>query len=120
MNADLVWTPVGRPEDLRFDPGAPVKLDGHWLAIFRVGDGANASYRAIDNACPHASAPLCDGTQMGSKVVCSLHLWEFDLETGACDVGADWSVATHPCRLRDGLLEVGLPRDGGTAGRGKP
>ena len=54
-----------------------------------------------------AARPLCDGTQMGSKVVCSLHLWEFDLETGACDVGADWNVATHPCRLRDGVLEVG-------------
>lgn len=109
MSDTLNWTPVARPEDLRFDPGAPVKLHGHWLAIFRTDEGGAVHYHAIDNACPHASAPLCGGTQMGRKVVCSLHLWEFDLETGACDVGADWSVTTYPCRLRDGVLEVGLP-----------
>ena len=46
---------------------------------------------------------------MHGKIVCSLHLWEFDLRTGACDVAGDWSVATYPVRERDGQLEVGTP-----------
>ena len=78
------WVDVGALDEMEFDPGHPVRVEGRWLAVFPSGGG----YRVIDNACPHASAPLCDGTLLNGKVVCHLHLWEFDLETGACDAGA--------------------------------
>ena len=55
---------------------------------------------------PHASAPLCDGAVLDGKVVCHLHLWEFDLETGRCDVGDEWSVQVYENRVVDGRLEV--------------
>jgi nitrite reductase/ring-hydroxylating ferredoxin subunit len=84
--SDLRWVDVGELADLRFGPGAPVSVDGHWLAIFRV-DGV---LRAIDNACPHASAPLCDGVVTGGKVACFLHCWQFDLATGAWSRAACW------------------------------
>jgi len=100
----LRWIDVGRPEELRFGPGAPVKIGDRWLAIFRVDDG----YAAIDNNCPHAGAPLCDGTVQAGKVVCFLHLWEFDLRTGQCEIGPDWNVASYPVRLHDGRLLVGM------------
>jgi nitrite reductase/ring-hydroxylating ferredoxin subunit len=103
------WTAIGSPDELKFDPGVPVRIGKRWIAVFRQGTGDLVEYFAIDNACPHASAPLCDGTQMHGKIVCSLHLWEFDLRTGACDVAGDWSVATYPVRERDGQLEVGTP-----------
>ena len=80
----------------------PVQVHDHWIAIFLVG----SAWRAIDNACPHASAPLCDGTVLGGKVVCYLHCWEFDLVTGACDVGEPWNVRTWPVREVDGRLEI--------------
>jgi nitrite reductase (NADH) small subunit len=98
------WTDVGALAEMNFDPGHPVKLDGRWLAVFHV-DG---DYRVIDNACPHASAPLCDGTVLDGKVVCHLHLWEFDLRTGQCDVGPEWSVRTYRSRVVAGRLEVAL------------
>lgn len=96
------WVDAGPISELKFDPGAPVKLDGHWLAVFEL-DG---EYHAIDNACPHASAPLCDGTVLDGKVICHLHLWEFDIRTGACDVGEQWNVARYPTRVTDGRLEI--------------
>ena len=74
------WVDVGARAELKFAPGAPVKIGDHWLAVFELGD----RLVAIDNNCPHASAPLCDGTVIGGKVVCYLHCWEFDLATGAC------------------------------------
>ncbi len=100
----MTWYPIGRPDDLAFEPGAAVRVADRWLAIFRL-DG---DYLAIDNACPHASAPLCDGTVLDGKVVCALHLWEFDLRTGACDVGAQWNVRTYPVRRCGDGLEVEL------------
>jgi NAD(P)H-dependent nitrite reductase small subunit len=99
------WVDVGRPDALAFTPGAEVRIEDRWLAIFRLG----SDYVAIDNACPHAGAPLCDGTVLDGKVVCYLHLWEFDLRTGACEQGADWSVQSYPVRLQDGVLQVQLP-----------
>jgi nitrite reductase/ring-hydroxylating ferredoxin subunit len=99
------WVDVGALDEMKFDPGYPVRVEGRWLAVFPSGGG----YRVIDNACPHASAPLCDGTLLNGKVVCHLHLWEFDLETGACDAGADWAVQTYEARAVDGRLQVALP-----------
>lgn len=104
----MSWVDVGAVAELKFTPGAPVKLDGHWIAVFRV-DGA---FRAIDNRCPHASAPLCDGTVFDGKVACYLHCWEFDLTTGVCDVGPQWNVQTYPVREVDGRLQVDWPGQG--------
>jgi nitrite reductase/ring-hydroxylating ferredoxin subunit len=99
------WVDLGALADLKFTPGAPVKVGDRWLAVFRVG----GAYRAIDNRCPHASAPLCDGTQFDGKVACYLHCWEFDLQTGACDVGPEWNVGAYAVREVAGRLEVELP-----------
>ena len=96
------WIDVGAIADLKFTPGAAVQVENHWIAIFRLG----GEWRAIDNACPHASAPLCDGTVLDGKVVCYLHCWEFDLRTGACDVGPQWNVKTYPVREQEGRLLV--------------
>ena len=98
MNAPATrWVDVGAFADLKFGPGAPVRIDGHWVALFQL-DG---ELLAIDNNCPHASAPLCDGTVLAGKVVCFLHCWEFDLRTGACDIGPEWNVRRYAVR-RDG------------------
>ena len=99
------WVDAGPIADLKFDPGAPVHVDGKWLAVFQL-DG---DYHAIDNACPHASAPLCDGTLLSGKIVCHLHLWEFDIKTGACDVGEQWHVKTYATRVVDERLQIELP-----------
>jgi nitrite reductase (NADH) small subunit len=98
------WIDVGAIAELKFNPGAPIEVEGRRIGLFRKDGG----FRAIDNLCPHAGAPLCDGSVMNGKVVCFLHCWEFDLETGACDVGKEWAVQTYPVRERDGRLEVQL------------
>ncbi|MBL9078035.1 MAG: nitrite reductase small subunit NirD [Planctomycetes bacterium] len=101
----MTWVDVGAIADLKFTPGAPVRVHDRWIAIFRL----DRDWCAIDNACPHASAPLCDGTVLDGKVVCFLHCWEFDLRTGACDVGPQWNVRTYPVREQDGRLAVDWP-----------
>src|SRR5262249_43957464 len=98
------WIDIGPPHALRFTPGAEVRIEDRWLAIFPLDGG----YVALDNACPHAGAPLCDGTVLDGRVVCSLHLWEFDLRTGACDVGPAWNARTYPVRLHEGRLQVAI------------
>lgn len=98
------WVDAGAISDLEFGPGAAVWVDDRWIAVFRTESGL----RALDNPCPHAGAPLADGSIIDGKVVCFLHCWEFDLDTGRCDVGEEWNVRTYPVRDRDGRLEIDL------------
>ena len=44
----------------------------------RAGD----QFLATDNQCPHKGGPLCDGIVTGASVVCPLHAWKVNLETG--------------------------------------
>jgi nitrite reductase/ring-hydroxylating ferredoxin subunit len=99
------WVDAGPLAGLKFDPGASVQIGGHWLAVFPL----EGDYHVIDNACPHASAPLCDGTVMDGKIVCPLHLWEFDIKSGVCDVGGEWNVQSYASRVVGDRLEIDLP-----------
>ncbi len=105
----MTWTPIGNKSAMRFEPGHAVRVQDRWIAVFRQQGADGAEHLlAIDNACPHASAPLCDGAVLEGKVVCSLHLWQFDLRTGACDVGTQWNVRTYPVRVRGDEVEIDL------------
>ena len=87
--------------------GRPVSIGGRDLAIFNLGD----SFRAIDNRCPHSGGPLCDGIVSGSSVVCPLHAWKINLETGAVErpsQGAGLQVATYPVSVVDGVVVIEL------------
>lgn len=71
-----------------------VTVEGRSIGIYNVG----GSFYAIRNACPHQSAPLCEGkisgfvtsskpgeyiwTREGEIVRCPWHAWEFDIKTG--------------------------------------
>ena len=65
------------------------------LAVFRQRDGR---LFAIDNACPHRGGPLADGVIGAGKVICPLHAWKFDLETGRC-LGETAAVRTYPVQV---------------------
>lgn len=41
-------------------------------------------FYALDDACPHKSASLCDGILDGNHIVCPWHGAPFDIETGRC------------------------------------
>ena len=83
-------------------------IEDREIAIFNLGD----RYLATDNECPHRGGPLCDGIIAGSSVVCPLHAWKVNLETGQVErpSGAtDHCVETYPTRVEDGVIVVGIP-----------
>ena len=63
--------------------GRALILGGREIAIFNLG----TRFLAIDNRCPHKGGPLSDGIVSANTVVCPLHAWKINLETG--DRGAD-------------------------------
>ncbi|MGH7247198.1 MAG: nitrite reductase small subunit NirD [Pseudomonadota bacterium] len=103
MTPESHWTRVTKTEDVPLREGRSVALGGVEIAIFNLGD----RFAAIENACPHRGGPLCDGIVSGLTVVCPLHGWRFDLETG-CAVRASLPacVTTFPTRVEDGIILV--------------
>lgn len=57
------------------------------IAVFRTADD---EVFALHDKCPHKGGPLSQGIVAGKKVICPLHSWNIEFETGqavAPDVG---------------------------------
>lgn len=105
MIADRDWTRITSIENIPPHEGRPVCVGGREIAIFNL----NGRFLTIDNACPHQGGPLCDGLVSGATVVCPLHGWRFDLETGmAVRASLPACVTAYPTRVEDGIVLVAL------------
>ena len=69
-------------------------------------------YYAFDAYCPHQHWPLKWGAIDEGTLICALHMWRFDLETGAAlDPPMAECVQTFPLVEHEGMLYVALPED---------
>ena len=59
--------------DLPEDGTLAVDLDGRPVVLVRRGDAVHA----LDDACPHAGAPLSEGVVDGEALTCTWHGWGF-------------------------------------------
>ncbi len=82
---------------------ALVAADGLEIAVFRV----EGEIHAFENACPHQGNPLVEGEVLGGTLTCAYHGWRFDLETGACLLGAD-AAHRFPAELRGDEIWIRL------------
>jgi nitrite reductase (NADH) small subunit len=107
---DMQWIRLTRIDTLPLREGRAVMLAGRELAVFNLGDRVLVT----DNRCPHQGGPLCDGIVTGSAVVCPLHAWKIDLDSGCVlrpSARPDAAIDTYPTRVVDGVVLVGLPGD---------
>ena len=71
---------IARVQDVADGEGVVIEVGNREIAVFRSGE----RFYALENTCCHRGGPLGDGTVTGTQVSCPWHMWEFDLETGAC------------------------------------
>ena len=90
---------LAKVADLPMDRGLRVQVGDDWIALFRKGD----EVFAIDAVCPHAGALLDMGYFDGKIVICPLHGWDFDVETG---VSPCYGIETRrfPVQVEDGVV----------------
>lgn len=75
------------------------------VLVFRLDEGGLAVY---DAHCPHAGALLRPENVVQGRLVCFLHQWEFEVDTGACLTAPRLPLRTIPHEVRDGALWVDL------------
>lgn len=107
MNHEMKWLRITHSDNIPLRQGRLLHVAGHDVAIFNLGD----RFLAIDNRCPHNQGPLCDGIVSGTTVVCPLHAWKVDLESGAVQKPQDVHacVKTFRAEVVDGIVVLEVP-----------
>jgi nitrite reductase (NADH) small subunit len=105
MSSERRWTRITSTDNVPPREGRSVAVGGLELAIFNLGE----RFATIQNECPHKGGPLCDGIISGTTVVCPLHGWGFDLNTGgAVRASLPVCLTTFPTRVEDGVILVDI------------
>lgn len=101
------WVRIAHTRDIPLREGRAVRVSGREIAIFNLGD----RFVAVENICPHRGGPLADGIISGTSVVCPLHAWKFNLESGDGVSGPSQGscVETFRARVEAGIVLLELP-----------
>jgi nitrite reductase (NADH) small subunit/3-phenylpropionate/trans-cinnamate dioxygenase ferredoxin subunit len=104
--ASAMYHTVARVGEIAEGRGIPVTIEGRVIAVF-LDEG---NYYAIDDACPHKGAPLCDGIVFDKTVTCTWHGWRFSLEDGRWidSPGRRNRTGTYPVRVDGDLIQVAI------------
>ena len=97
-------------DDLKLFTKKCVEVAGKSVTLARLESG----YFAVDSVCPHRGGHLCDGTlkKETGEIVCPLHGWNFDLETGVSPYNPNDCVKSYPVEERaDGIYIDVSPGD---------
>lgn len=106
----LNWTAICAVDEILPDTGVCALVDGHHVAVFRVGQDR---FHAIDNIDPKSGASVLSRGlvgNLGEQVVVASPLYKnhFDLATGACLEFPEHSVRSHGVRVEAGRVWVAL------------
>jgi len=80
-----------------------VQVEGKNLVLVNL----NGEFFALDDECPHESAPLSDGQIVGEEIECPWHSSHFDIRTGRVTMDpAETGIATYKVRVVGDAVEV--------------
>ncbi len=111
MSGNKQWVRITPVQNIPLREGRSVSVGSREIAIFNLGN----RFLAVDGRCPHKGGPLAEGIVTGTMVVCPLHAWKINLETG-CAAKADVNpacVATYQTRVESGIVLIELPEPSG-------
>jgi 3-phenylpropionate/trans-cinnamate dioxygenase ferredoxin subunit len=84
-----------------------VEVDGKPIVLFNIA----GQVFAIGDVCTHDNGPLGDGELEGHEVICPRHGARFDVRTGqALLLPAAVDIPAYPVRVREGKIEIGIPK----------
>ena len=76
---------------------------GQKLLVANAG-GEFFGYQAL---CPHQDVALCEGLYDGSVLTCHMHLWQWDIRTGAPVGIAEAPLEKYPLALEGDAIYLG-------------
>lgn len=95
---------IGTTAEITEFPAA-VKLDNEPYYIVdttKPGDGQRA-YKLVAATCPHIGGLM---RPQGDELVCPLHFWSFDIETGESTNVPGEQISCQPVEIRNDLFTI--------------
>jgi len=100
---------LARTNEIPEGTGREFKVGERYIAIFC----SEGHFYAIEDECPHAGAPLNDGSVHKGIVACLRHGWSFSLRDGRCvNFPTAPPIATFPVAIHGEDIYVTLPDEG--------
>jgi nitrite reductase/ring-hydroxylating ferredoxin subunit len=81
-----------------------VKIKGKDICLV----GYEGTIYAISSICPHAGGELSGGWCRDGKIVCPIHRYSYNLDTGRGDPGQNDYVDTYPVEIREDGIYIGM------------
>ncbi len=95
-------------DEIPAEVGLRLELEGHRIALFRVGD----SFYALGDRCSHAEASLAEGEVFDDEVECPRHGAAFGLADGeARTLPATSPVPTYSVDVADGVVYLTIDEE---------
>lgn len=105
--SDVQWHRVGPAGDIDDEDVMRFDHDGATYAVYNTPKG----FFATDGFCTHEEAHLADGFVQGDIIECPMHLGRFHIPTGTAKSDpVTVNLRTHPVKVMEGTLFIGLPR----------
>ncbi|WP_026956064.1 Rieske (2Fe-2S) protein [Algoriphagus vanfongensis] len=83
-----------------------VDLDGLKVGVTRIEE----EFFAFESTCPHRLTSLIPGEISESKeVICPLHSYRFDLNSGAVKAGMCGDLKVYPVEMDEAGLKISIP-----------
>lgn len=99
----MEYLPALRDDSLQEGTMSAAELNGHHVLLARIG----GEVFAVDGTCTHEDADLANGFLVEDRVVCALHLSEFELRTGrVLNPPATVPLKTFKIKIEDGTIFV--------------
>lgn len=96
---------VAKTSDIPEGRSQAVSVAGREIAIFHH----KGEYFALDDYCPHMGESLALGDIHGDTVLCSRHLWAFQLQDGRCVDVPRLAAETFEVRVEGDDILVRVP-----------
>lgn len=112
MTTNFKWQKIAESEIefqamFQYHPIQTISLFGTKVCLVK---GTNGIY-AVNDKCPHNGASLSQGMcNDNNEIVCPLHRYPFNLETGKATAGMAISVQTYPIVIQDNGVFAGMKK----------
>ncbi|MBW7474636.1 Rieske 2Fe-2S domain-containing protein [Paenibacillus oenotherae] len=95
---------VAKVEDITSFPAA-VELDNapYFIVDTTKANDGQSVYKLVAATCPHIGGVM---RPQGDELICPLHFWSFDIETGESTNIPGEQVSCQPIVVHDGLFTI--------------
>lgn len=100
----LNFCTVAKKQDIKPGSAKSFQLKGLSVAVYNCG----GKFCATSNICQHEGGFLAEGELTGNVIMCPLHGWEYDVETGECLTAPGADLRTYPVRIVGEEIQVAV------------